>query len=181
MSSAAAWSVLADRFADVSANSPVEFTTHAEDTTAFNSEVIRSRILLRTLPEGSSPAGRILSIQSGDGDPMSGMTSVNRFRWLCWSAGVLLNPYQPFQPPEVSWLLEVENKAEEPISDIASRAASHARRFAESGRPPPSRPAVGRPSSWWGRGGVRSDNSQSGSHRRCSVRHTSTSQSGSGV
>lgn len=149
MSSVAAWSALADRFADVTTESPIEYTTHAEDASAFNAEVPRTRVLLRSVDEGRQTPGRIISIRSNDADPESGRTKVNRFRWLCWSAGLLLDPYQPYQPPEVSWLLHVTSKGNEPVADIADWSARRATQHAKDGRLLPPRPAEGLPNSWW--------------------------------
>jgi hypothetical protein len=73
---------------------------------------------------------------------------VNRFRWLCWAAGVLLNPYIPDRPPEVAWLLNVAGGEHLTISDVSASSERIARRYATESRIPTVLPTPQNPD-WW--------------------------------
>ena len=105
MSHSAAWLALANRFEALSSETSIEYRICPFDASEFYNESLQSRILLRFRPDEEKQEDRLISIRASGSDPMQQMTWVNRFRWLCWAGGILLNPHAPYRPGEVIWLL----------------------------------------------------------------------------
>ncbi len=131
--SSAAWTALADCFEAVAAAGPVVFETFQFDPTPFAGVPLRSQVLLRFRPMPT--AGEELYSLRADGPEMAAAVRVNRFRWLCWAAGVLLDPHGTDHPRESAWLWVATEGRAGPLTDVAKLAEKLAKKF---GRTPPS-------------------------------------------
>lgn len=80
---------------------------------------------------------------------MRQLASVNRFRWLCWAAGILVNPYEGMRPAELVWLSELTQTYEIIVPDINRRSAEIAGRFAVENRQSSTMPESQRELDWW--------------------------------
>lgn len=156
--STTAWSALADRFAALANEQEFRFTTSPFNTaTAFEDDRDRFRL---AYPFGGSPdAPTSVGIVIGQGLFRRGeFVRINRFRWLSWAAGLLLNT-DPCSPPEIHWWQhpcethqnridtdEPTNRAT--LHDLARLSAETARQLAGSNRLTPASPIGAKTDNW---------------------------------
>lgn len=147
MTTGAAWSALTERFASLASDHPIHYGNCGIHTSEFDHEVNVFR-LYYAVCTGSEPTG-LITLKSESTTPMSRMASANRFRWLCWAAGILGNPYEGFRPPEVVWLASLTHKDETSVPDIVRRSAEMAGRHAIENCASATMPEYQRKAEWW--------------------------------
>jgi hypothetical protein len=148
LSHSTAWLALANRFEALSSETSIEYRVYPSDSSEFYNESLQSRILLRFRPNEEIQEDRLISIRAAGSDPMQQMTWVNRFRWLCWAGGILLNPHASYRPGEVIWLLAATD-GDDQVTDVVHRTIKAAKSFERSGQRPLPAPTGQRPKSWW--------------------------------
>lgn len=143
--SSAAWSALADCFAAVAADGPIEFSTFTFDPTPFAGAPLRTQLLLRfrSMPTAEE---ELYSLRA-EGQDIAAVERVNRFRWLCWAAGVLLDPHDTANPRESAWLRKVTDGRSKLAENVVKLAERLARKFTTTA--PTIRPAPPLPVDDW--------------------------------
>jgi hypothetical protein len=142
------WNALADRFEDAADDAPIELANYPEDARDFDWEVLRSRVLFRYREDEQVQTERLFSIRADGPEPQLRRRRVNRFRWLCHAAGVLLDPHAWYRCGEVVWFDHLSCGEHDTIPDVARLSADAARELARRGQSPPPQPAPARPD-WW--------------------------------
>jgi hypothetical protein len=126
-----AWIALADRFRELSNETDFDLQTFPSESIDPLSTDGSFRLVYNVYHDQFEPAERITVSAHGSLTLARQLSLVNRFRWLSWAAGLLVDPLSP-APSEVSWWLGLRKDGEQTAKDMAARSTSAASDHAEA-------------------------------------------------